>query len=205
MEKFRCPTCLTLLDGDERRCPACRSRLVKRTQPIVLGDRARIASRPPLPRESQMLARAQALSARERPASDDAKADSSSPRVIDRWFANAPEPQHTGITQFAPAFGREPEPVEALLAVEADAEIGHTDVPAPLPSPAPVNIERLPRVGGDIHEIFEALHRKARAQDDDISALGLDASNFSQSEARGRRRWHLDFRTRRSESDSTGA
>ncbi len=44
MHKFRCPTCLTVLEGEERRCPACGSRLRKRRQPIVLGDA--LASRP---------------------------------------------------------------------------------------------------------------------------------------------------------------
>ena len=49
MEKFRCPTCLTLLEGGEQRCPACHSRLRKRGRPIVLGDAARLAARPLLP------------------------------------------------------------------------------------------------------------------------------------------------------------
>ena len=39
METLRCPTCLTLIiDNDEKRCPACHSRLRKRGAPIVLGE-----------------------------------------------------------------------------------------------------------------------------------------------------------------------
>ena len=48
MGMLRCPTCLALLDGGEARCPACRTRLRKRSQPIVLGEKARITSRPQL-------------------------------------------------------------------------------------------------------------------------------------------------------------
>ncbi len=48
MGMLRCPTCLALLDGGEARCPACRTRLRKRSQPIVLGEKARLTSRPQL-------------------------------------------------------------------------------------------------------------------------------------------------------------
>lgn len=54
MQKFRCPTCLTMLEGEERRCPACRSRLRKRRQPIALGNRSRITPGRPHPREREM-------------------------------------------------------------------------------------------------------------------------------------------------------
>ena len=39
MGMLRCPTCLALLEGGEARCPACRTRLRKRSQPIVLGEK----------------------------------------------------------------------------------------------------------------------------------------------------------------------
>ena len=60
METLRCPTCLTLLlDGGEKRCPGCHSKLRKRSQPIVLGESSRLASRPALPVEREMQARVQ--------------------------------------------------------------------------------------------------------------------------------------------------
>jgi hypothetical protein len=59
MQKFRCPTCLTMLEGEERRCPACRSVLANRSQPFVLGNRSRITPRRPHPREREMPVRLQ--------------------------------------------------------------------------------------------------------------------------------------------------
>ena len=61
METLRCPTCLTLiLDSEEKRCPACHSRLRKRGAPIVLGETTRITNRALLPFEREMRARADA-------------------------------------------------------------------------------------------------------------------------------------------------
>src|SRR5512140_3902605 len=54
MGMLRCPTCLTLLDGGEARCPACRTRLRKRSQPIVLGEKTRISARPQLQMEREL-------------------------------------------------------------------------------------------------------------------------------------------------------
>ena len=55
METLRCPTCLTLIiDNDEKRCPACHSRLRKRGAPIVLGEATRITNRPLLPFEREI-------------------------------------------------------------------------------------------------------------------------------------------------------
>ncbi len=59
METLRCPTCLTLLlDGGEKRCPGCHSKLrSKRSKPIILGETSRITSRPTLLLEREMQAR----------------------------------------------------------------------------------------------------------------------------------------------------
>jgi hypothetical protein len=58
---LRCPTCLSLLlEGDEKRCPACHSRLRKRTRPIVLGESTRIQARPVMVREQKRSERADA-------------------------------------------------------------------------------------------------------------------------------------------------
>ena len=64
LETLRCPTCLTLLlDGGEKRCPACHARLKTRSKPIVLGERTRITAQPLLPREREMQARVAAENA----------------------------------------------------------------------------------------------------------------------------------------------
>ncbi len=52
MDHLRCPTCLSLLgDGDEKRCPYCRTRFGNRGRPIVLGESNKISARPVLPIE----------------------------------------------------------------------------------------------------------------------------------------------------------
>ena len=67
METLRCPTCLTLLlDGGEKRCPACHSRLRKRSAPIVLGESTRITNRPLLPFEREIRDRAESSETEER-------------------------------------------------------------------------------------------------------------------------------------------
>ena len=67
MEKFRCPTCLTLLEGGEQRCPACNSRLRKRGRPIVLGDASRLTSRALFPFERDLRERVEASNAADPP------------------------------------------------------------------------------------------------------------------------------------------
>jgi hypothetical protein len=45
-----------LADGEEKRCPSCRTRLGNRGRPIVLGESNRISSRPVLPIEFELQA-----------------------------------------------------------------------------------------------------------------------------------------------------
>jgi hypothetical protein len=46
-----------LADGEEKRCPSCRTRLGNRGRPIVLGESNRISARPVLPIEFALQAR----------------------------------------------------------------------------------------------------------------------------------------------------
>ena len=66
VETLRCPTCLSLLlDGGQKRCPACHSKLKTRGKPIVLGEQSRITAQPLLPLERELQARVAAETAAE--------------------------------------------------------------------------------------------------------------------------------------------
>jgi hypothetical protein len=122
MGMLRCPTCLTLLVGDEARCPACRSRLRKRSQPIVLGESNRIASRPQLnlDREVREAAEAKHAEARRR-----------------RRVAEA---THRSAADTRPVT---PRPVESK---EVVAELVWAADPGPVPEPAsPPTVDAAPR------------------------------------------------------------
>jgi len=161
MEKFRCPTCLTMLEGGEQRCPACRSRLRKRGRPIVLGDASRITSRALLPLELNMHKRVEASNAPGHP-----------------WHVpHISLATHSATAEPGPR-EPQPEPVDASVAFEPTVTL------VPAPTPTPVDID-LTTVAEDMYEIFGALHRKARAEPDyasgpypwpDPSDSTLDAS-----------------------------
>jgi hypothetical protein len=178
MEKFRCPTCLTMLEGGELRCPACRSRLRKRGQPIVLGDRNRITSLPALPAERDLQARAQ----------PSITLDETHPRS---------EP--------SPAAEARPLLLVDLTTEPESSRVGEV-APYPWPS-VPLRVEPVLPVDGDVHELFEALHRKARAQDENTSEsgslehslLGSGALRLRARRAAGRRRRGFEFLTRQSD------
>ena len=293
MDRFRCPTCLTLLEGDEQRCPACRSKLRKRGQPIVLGENARISSRPPLPFERDMQAavasrapgqswRYGRMPAAERAAAAPAPAPAPScssgiaspPReetleallafepvtstAVEPSFEPEPmsepaselatasdvtiepepttaieaerapvmpavEPLRPVVDLFAVARFEWPEdtppepapPVDIDLVEEERAEarrevVVEREPPAPAIRPLtslPTEIARLPRVGGELHDIFEALHRKARAEvSDDVPSTARGSSDTSPSlpespravrpavpRSPRRRRWMVEF------------
>jgi len=178
MEKFRCPTCLTMLDGGEQRCPACHARLRKRGRPIVLGDASRITSRPLFPLERNMRKRVEASDAPGHP-----------------W--HVPHISLAARTATPEPAGPEPrsETLEALLAFEPTL----TPVPDPEPEPAPVDID-LTAEPEDMYAIFEALHRKARAEADEPGPYPWpdpsDATPLDTSTSHGGRRWRLVRRMR---------
>jgi hypothetical protein len=228
MEKFRCPTCLTLLEGGEQRCAACHSRLRKRGRPIVLGDASRLTARPLFPVERDLQARVVASSAADHP-----------------WHR-----PHVSLAARAPASSQAPEAapeaVEALLAFEAtivaetrreqDAprvidltidtvlESGatgpvdidlttepHSEIESELAlrrATLSKSLEHTP-ARGDVQEIFDALHHKARAETDEPAPASApypwpfppeSASEPAPpaTNVRDRRRWNL---VRRSRSD----
>ncbi len=204
MEKLRCPTCLTMLDGGEQRCPACHSRLRKRGQPIVLGEASRITSRPLFPFERAMRARVEASSEPDHPWHR--------PHISPATGPSRPQP-------LAPA--PESEPLEALLAFEANipaepARDPDAYRPAVIDLTAGIDLtaepapDRPPVATPDIHEIFEALHRKARAQADEPAPELHDALSVSpattratrRTAERGPRRWRPARRLRSGPDDS---
>jgi hypothetical protein len=61
---LRCPTCLSLLlDPDVKRCPACRSKIRRRSRPNVVVEHSGIADRPRPLVERELQARIQAKTA----------------------------------------------------------------------------------------------------------------------------------------------
>ena len=230
MDKFRCPTCLTMLEGDEARCPACHSRLRKRGQPIVLGDAGRVSSRALFPFERALRDRVEASNDPDHP-----------------W--HRPHVSPPGRVSLPPAAEPQPEALEALLAFEAAvvADTARETSTAPrsidlttedLLDPAParprepvdidLTIERDPETANelairraslssaiereaprdaDIHEIFDALHKKARAASDEPesenpgsrpASLGTSRAEHPAATAPRGRRWTL---ARRRQSD----
>src|SRR4051812_11140182 len=64
VEMLRCPTCLSLLfEADAKRCPACRSKLRKRSRPTVLVETTGLADRPLPLVERELQARIEAETA----------------------------------------------------------------------------------------------------------------------------------------------
>ena len=221
MDKFRCPTCLTMLEGGELRCPACHSRLRKRGQPIVLGDAGRLTARPLFPFERDLRARVEASNDPEHP-----------------W--HRPHISLSGRASGPPAPEPQPEALEALLAFEAIVEADtarETDAVSPriidltteaLLDPAPArplepvdidltlerdpetlnelairraslssSIERDAPPDADIHAIFEALHQKARAASDEPEAARPEVLPEPSSTSRAEHPAATDSRARR--------
>ena len=304
MGMLRCPTCLTLLAGGEARCPACRSRLRKRSQPIVLGESRRITSRPQLQldRELRDAAAAKDTEARRRrrvaEATHRSPADTQPavPRPVERaevvaelvWAPDpesAPEPVPS-VAETPPEIAivaePEPEPTPAARIFVADLPEPEPDLAprsllfssisparepeiAPEPPAAPAAKPRFglfdltwdderesvreeyrpiparsrrfidltsesesdsdsepglrlgpekPDAGRDMHEMFEALHRKARAQDPETEGTVPDPEPFevppstralrlTAARENRRRRWNVEFRGHRAESDDS--
>jgi hypothetical protein len=135
METWRCPTCLTvLLESDAKRCPACQTKLRRRSQPIVLGETTHLDVRWTRPMERQMRGR----------------------RERGHWIAERPAPSPTPerfeweapVTDTCfgdiPRFD-EPEPYPFF------EEHGSSDEP-----------EFAAALAGDVNSLVEGLHRKAR-------------------------------------------
>jgi hypothetical protein len=57
VEMLRCPTCLSLLLDEAKKCATCGKRLRKRSRPIILGEGGRIDVGPVLPIEIERHAR----------------------------------------------------------------------------------------------------------------------------------------------------
>jgi hypothetical protein len=227
MDKFRCPTCLTMLEGGELRCPACHSRLRKRGQPIVLGDPGRAGARRLFPFERDLQARVEASNDPDHPwhrphvslsdRASGAQARDPQPEALEALLAfeaavvadtaretDAAPPRIIDLTTetlLDPAAAQPPEPVDIDLTLERDPEtVNELAIRRASLSPS---IEREAARDADIHEIFEALNKKARAVPDetDPATPGSrpEASGTSRAEhpaatgSRGRR-WTLTRR-----------
>jgi hypothetical protein len=134
MGMLRCPTCLTLLDGGEARCPACRTRLRKRSQPIVLGEATRIASRPQLQADREVRQAAEATHAEARRRRRVAEATHRSPadsRPVTPRPSESPEfvaelvwtPEAPATPEPAAFFARVDAQVDAKVDLEPEPEI----------------------------------------------------------------------------------
>jgi len=135
METWRCPTCLTvLLETDAKRCPACQTKLRRRSQPIVLGETTHLDARSTLPKERHLRGR----------------------HERGHWIAERPAPSPTAerFEWEAPVsdtfFGEvawfdEPEPYPFS---EGHASSDEREFAAAL--------------AGDVNSLVEGLHRKAR-------------------------------------------
>jgi hypothetical protein len=197
MEMFRCPTCLHLLQGGEQRCPACRTRLRKRSRPIVLGETARITARMPYlaerdarEREREVQARAMATTAederRRRVANAIEREDTG--RVAVLVFTPEPEPQGLEARlMWAP----DPPATDPIIDLTAEPDVDTLENDTPEADPPAM----------DVHEMFEALHRKARGERDagpfpiaaaKKRAAGPQPARVPVSRPEGRREWSLE-------------
>ena len=149
MGMLRCPTCLTLLVGGEARCPACRSRLRKRSQPIVLGEDKRITSLPQLQLDRDVNDAAKnAESRRRRRVAEATHRTAADTRPFTPPAPRAPEPAEivaelVWATDPAPETEVQPSPFFATTKPEPDVAPEIAPEPAPFfattkPEPEPV-------------------------------------------------------------------
>jgi hypothetical protein len=142
MEMFRCPTCLNpLADARVSRCPACNTRLSRRSKPIVLGEATRLSSRP-TSYDRKMQAELEAS----------LRAPAAMPLVAE--YVDDPTPMEAAAPEPAPV----PAPGPRYAVPSADA------APAPAVSAEPSEPAPFARVTGDLNEKFAELYEKVRAE-----------------------------------------
>jgi hypothetical protein len=134
---LRCPTCLSLLlDPDVKRCPACRSKIRRRSRPAVVVEHSGIADRPRPLVERELQARIEAKTAasyrqRRRAAKAARRIASLPPTVLDGDAILT----HTA-TQTST-----PRPTEAApIIIDLPAEAVHDVAPAPVVEPGVIEI-----------------------------------------------------------------
>ena len=125
---LRCPTCLSLLlDPDVKRCPACRSKIRRRSRPNVVVEHSGIADRPRPLVERELQARIEAKTAssyrqRRRAAKAARRIASLPPTVLDGDAI---------LTHTAPPTSMPRASEAAPIIIDLPAEAVHDSVPYP--------------------------------------------------------------------------